>query len=75
MFVFNFTPVERPDYRVGVPKRKAYKLILDSDAAEFGGSAAAAKPDSYRALKKECDGKQFSIEYPLPAYGVAVFRF
>ena len=75
LFVFNFTPVERPDYRVGVPKKKAYKLILDSDAAEFGGSAAAAKPDSYRALKKECDGKQFSIEYPLPAYGVAVFRF
>ena len=37
LFVCNFTPVARPDYRVGVPKKKTYKLVLDSDAAEFGG--------------------------------------
>ena len=31
LFVCNFTPVARPDYRVGVPKKKTYKLVLDSD--------------------------------------------
>ena len=41
LFVCNFTPVERPDYRVGVPKKKQYKLVLDSDAAEFGGSGVS----------------------------------
>ena len=74
LFVCNFTPVERPDYRVGVPRRKQYKLILDSDAAVYGGSGQE-KPLIYKAEKKECDGMTYSIGYSLPAYGVAVFEF
>ena len=31
LFVCNFTPMERTEYRVGVPRRKQYKLILDSE--------------------------------------------
>jgi len=26
-------------------------------------------------VKKECDGRKYSIQYKLPAYGVAVFKF
>ena len=74
LFVCNFTPMEREDYRVGVPRRKQYKLVLDSDAAEFGGSGQE-KPLVYKAEKSECDGLPYSIAYPLPAYGVAVFEF
>ena len=74
LFVCNFTPVERPDYCVGVPEKKTYKLILNSDAAEFGGSGAE-RPLSYKAKEKECDGRKYSFAYPLPAYGVAVFRY
>ncbi len=74
LFVCNFTPVERPDYRVGVPKKKQYKLVLDSDAAEFGGSGVK-KPLTYKAETGECDGQPYSIAYPLPGYGVAVFEF
>lgn len=74
LFVFNFTPVERPKYRVGVPKIRNYKLILNSDDAEFGGSGKQ-RPLSYKAEKSECDGRRYSIGYSLPAYGVAVFRF
>ena len=74
LFVCNFTPVERPDYRVGVPRWKQYRLVLDSDAAAYGGSGKE-KPDVYKAVKKECDGLPYSIAYPLPAYGVAVFEF
>ena len=74
LFVCNFTPVEREDYRVGVPRRKQYKLVLDSDAAEFGGSGRE-KPLVYKAEKSECDGLPYSFAYPLPAYGVAVFEF
>jgi 1,4-alpha-glucan branching enzyme len=75
LFVINFTPVARPDYRVGVPKKKSYRLILDSESPEFGGEAPEDKPVSYKAEESECDGKEFSIAYPLPAYGVAVFRY
>lgn len=74
LFVFNFTPVARPDYRVGVPKRKAYKLILNSDDAEFGGSGEE-RPQVYKATKPEWDDRPYSFAYPLPPYGVAVFRF
>ena len=74
MFVFNFTPVEREDYRVGVPVKKSYRLIFHSDDEKFGGNGGD-KPLSYRAKKGECDGREYSIEYPLPTYGVAIFRF
>lgn len=74
LFVINFTPVARDDYQVGVPKNKTYKLILNSEDSKFGG-AEADRPTSYKAKKGECDGLPYSIAYPLPAYGVAVFKF
>ncbi len=74
LFVVNFTPVPRPDYRVGVPKKKQYRLVLNSDALEFGGSGKE-QPVIYKAEKQECDGREFSFAYDLPAYGVAVFKF
>lgn len=74
LFVINFTPVAREDYRVGVPKNKTYKLVLNSEDPKFNGTDKDRK-ESYRAVKKECDGRQYSIVYPLPAYGVAVFKF
>ena len=74
LFVINFTPVARPDYRVGVSRRKQYKLVLNSDDIEFGGSGKV-QPEVYKAVKGECDGRPYSFAYDLPAYGVAVFKF
>ncbi len=74
LFVVNFTPMERPDYRVGVPKKKKYKLILDGDAEEFGGNGRK-RPELYEARKGDCDNQKYYVEYPLSAYGIAVFEF
>ena len=74
LFVINFTPVAREDYKVGVPTEGKYQLILNSDDTKFGGSGSIRKK-VFHAKKSECDGREYSIEYPLPAYGVAVFRF
>ncbi len=74
LFVCNFTPMAREDYRVGVPKAKQYKLIINSDEKQFGGTGAE-RPTVYKAVKQECDGREFSFAYNLPAYGVAVFEF
>lgn len=74
LFVINYTPVAREDYRVGVPKKKQYKLILNSKDPAFGGDAPVEQT-VYKAVKKECDGRDFSFAYPLPAYGVAVFLY
>ena len=73
LFVCNFTPVERPDYRVGVPRRKQLKLVLNSDDEKYGGKGGE-RPLIYKPVKQECDGQKYSIAYPLPAYGVAVFE-
>ena len=67
LVVCNFTPVARPDYRVGVPKKKNYKLILDENGM--------TDPKIFKAEKKECDNRQFSFAYPLPSYGIAVFLY
>ena len=75
LFVCNMTPVARDDYRVGVPKKGTYHLLLNSNEARFGGTEAdKSRPASYKAVKSECDGKAYSISYPLPPFGVAVFR-
>lgn len=74
LFVCNFTPMERADYRVGVPRGKQYRLVLNSDDARYGGSGEE-RPLVYRAKKGECDGQPYSFDYPLPPYGVAVFEF
>ncbi|MCC8139641.1 MAG: 1,4-alpha-glucan branching protein GlgB [Lachnospiraceae bacterium] len=74
LFVMNFTPMEYPDYRVGVPKKKSYKLVLDGDAAEFGGNGRE-KPETFLAQKGACDNQPYYLEYPLSPYGVAVFEF
>ena len=72
LFICNFTPVDRDDYRVGVPKRGPYTLLLDQ---EHGYYKRGDKISHYRSIKSECDGQPYSFAYPLPAYGTAVFRF
>lgn len=74
LFVANFTPIDRPDYRVGVPKRKQYKLIMNSDEKKYGGEGVE-RDEIYKAVKGEWDGQPYSIGYELPAYGVAIFEF
>ena len=74
LFVCNFTPMEWADYRVGVTRRKQYKLVIDSDEKQYGGSGKK-RPTVYKATKGECDGKPYSFAYPLSPYGVAVFEF
>ena len=74
LFVINFTPVERPDYRVGTTCRRKHTLVLNSDDKKFGGKGKR-RPKEYKPVKKECDGRKYSIQYKLPAYGVAVFKF
>jgi len=38
LFVFNFTPIPRQNYRVGVPWPGAWREVLNTDAGHYGGS-------------------------------------
>ena len=71
LFVVNFTPVDRPDYRVGVPKRCKLSLLLDN----VHGAYKPSQCPTYTSVKRECDGQPYSISYPLGGYGTAIFRF
>ena len=66
LFICNFTPVERPDYRVGVPCEGKYTLLLNQDGES--GKVLEAK-------ESECDGREYSVALPLPAFGTAVLKF
>ncbi len=74
LFVMNFTPLARDDYRVGVPELKKYKLLLNSDEERFGGNGSV-REEWYVADEIPWDTQEYSIAYPLPAYGAAVFLF
>ena len=41
VFVCNFTPVVRENYRIGMPKHGNWTEILNSDATQFGGSGVS----------------------------------
>ncbi|MFV0528427.1 MAG: 1,4-alpha-glucan branching protein GlgB [Lachnospiraceae bacterium] len=68
LVICNFTPVRRDDYRVGVPKKKEYTLLMTQDGL-------LDKTVSYTAQKSECDHQPFSFAYPLEGYAVAIFKF
>lgn len=72
LFVLNFTPVERMDYRVGVPKKGKYTLVLDES---HGLYPTGKKSLSYPAQALKWNEKEYSIAFSLPAYGVRVFSF
>ena len=55
LFICNFTPVDRDDYRVGVPKRGTYTLLLDQ---EHGYYKRGDKISHYRSIKSECEFKK-----------------
>ncbi len=70
--VCNFVPVERQDYRIGVPKKGRYKVLFNTDAAEFGGSGISA--DSYKSEKIPMHGMEQSISMTLAPLSVVYLK-
>ena len=75
LFVFNFTPMARDDYRVGVPELKDCKLVLTTEEKKFGGKGRTTRKKVYKAEKMPWDNREYSIGYPLAPYEAAVFEF
>ena len=74
IFICNFTPMEYGDYSFGVPKRGKLELLLDSRDIKYGGQRNLTGKIFY-AHEGECDGMPYHVNYSLPPYGVAVFKF
>ena len=50
-------------------------LKAATDAAESAKDGLLDKPKVFKAEAQECDHREFSFAYPLPAYGIAVFTY
>jgi len=74
LFVLNMTPMKREGYRVAVPKKKKYKLILNSDEERFGGWGNEISAEIF-AEEEPFHYRKYSLLVDLPPYCAAVFLF
>jgi 1,4-alpha-glucan branching enzyme len=74
IFVGNFTPVPRYDYRLGVPKAGFYREVLNSDSEHYGGSNVGndggIHTDDYG-----WHGFDYSLSLTVPPLGCVILKF
>jgi 1,4-alpha-glucan branching enzyme len=71
ILAFNFTPVPRHNYRIGVPARGFWRELFNSDASEYWGSGQGNIGGS-ETSPVSWHGRPFSINITVPPLG-AVF--
>jgi 1,4-alpha-glucan branching enzyme len=71
--VFNFTPVPRPNYRVGAPAAGFWKELLNSDARDYGGSGQGSL-GGVEANPIASHGFRYSLNLILPPLGAVFFK-
>ncbi|PNR98522.1 1,4-alpha-glucan branching protein GlgB [Petrotoga olearia] len=72
--VFNFTPVPRDNYRIGVPKKGVYQEILNTDWTQYYGSGVDNPKEVY-SQDIPMHGREQSIILTLPPLGGLYFKF
>ena len=73
VFVFNFTPVVREGYRVGVPSPGFYQERLNSDSSYYGGSNVGLG-GGLETEPKKYHGRPQSLNLTLPPLGMLVLK-
>ena len=71
--IFNFTPVVREGYRIGLPYSGGYQELINSDSETFGGSnvgnAGYVESDDFAWMNQP-----YSVELTLPPLSVIVLK-
>jgi 1,4-alpha-glucan branching enzyme len=70
----NFTPVPRPNFLVGVPKRGIWREILNSDAREYGG-AGWGNLGAVETVPVSTHGRVESLNLTLPPLSTIMLRW
>lgn len=63
IFIFNFTPVERKIYPIGVREKGTYRTLLHSDHRRYGGTIPRIK--RYKTKDEPIHGREQSIRVDL----------
>jgi len=73
VFACNFTPVPRPNYRIGVPFPATYEEVLNSDSEYYGGSNLG-NAGLVQAEARPHHNQPCSMEITFPPLAVLVFK-
>jgi 1,4-alpha-glucan branching enzyme len=73
IFAYNFTPVVRHGYRIGVPREGVYREILNTDSHVYGGGDIT-NGEGIHAEAVPQHGYAQSISLALPPLGAVVLR-
>lgn len=73
VIVFNFTPVPRFGYRIGVPQKGFYKELLNSDSSIYGG-VNIGNSGGLEAEEISWHGRAFSLNLTLPPLGMIILK-
>jgi 1,4-alpha-glucan branching enzyme len=71
--IFNFTPVVRADYRVGLPECGDWEELLNTDGACYGGSGVG-NGGAVRCEPLPWNGRPCSVRLTLPPLGALFLR-
>jgi len=71
--VCNFTPATHSNYQIGVPQAGFWRELLNSDAAEYGGSGKG-NMGGVEAAPIPLHGLPYSIAFTLPPLAAVFFR-
>jgi 1,4-alpha-glucan branching enzyme len=71
--LFNFTPVPRHDYRIGVPEPGVYSELINSDSEFYGGSNVGNFPELV-AESEPWMGRSYSLRLTLPPLAGLVLK-
>jgi 1,4-alpha-glucan branching enzyme len=73
LVVFNYTPVPRHGYRIGVPAAGFWEELLNSDRAEYGGSGVG-NDGGREAEEVPAHGREWSLALTLPPLAVVFMK-
>jgi 1,4-alpha-glucan branching enzyme len=73
IFVFNFTPVPRMNYRIGAPRPGFYKELINSDSTVYGGSNVGLG-GGIKAESRPWHGQPYSFSLHLPPLGMFILK-
>ncbi|WP_276968555.1 alpha amylase C-terminal domain-containing protein, partial [Metallibacterium scheffleri] len=74
LYIFNFTPVARHGYRIGIPQKGKYRSIFNSDSMDYGGSGYEFKGEVF-SDETSMHGYPWSMEITLPPSSCLAYKF
>jgi 1,4-alpha-glucan branching enzyme len=72
--ICNFTPVPRPEYRVGVAQAGEYREVLNSDSAYYGGSNLG-NAGHLRSEPVAAQGHAYSLRVTIPPLAALILQY